>query len=515
MKNPTIAKLLTLLAMLLCGVPASAGQLVTASLKNGNYGTGTLPLPNNGVVPTAEGALYIVTEISGRSNGLINWQIGNNSQWRRTGTITFLFKAVRGSFAGGEILGDNFGFGTFNNGQGAFSVGASHVANAAGDADDRVRLGWNTWHANVWYHHNDVDIEYDRWYSVGFAWGGPSEFEVWVDQELASAQNIEGSFPWGQDGAWAPSGYNMGLGDNHQRNVDGFNSAAGVMFADIRMWDEYRNLGDTVDPNRAPAATDDAYAMNEDGWLVVAAPGVLGNDTDADGDSLTAALVAAPANGTLELNLDGSFTYEPNPGFHGSDSFSYEASDGKAASEATVTIDIASLNDDPIANPDSATTDEDTPVTVDVTANDVDPDGDPLTITSAATAVGTVSLVPGGLLFAPPEGFAGEVTVTYTVSDGQGGSAEGTVLVTVNAVADPDPFAALAGAIAGLSELNHGQRTSLLARLANAERAFASGQMDIAARMLRQAAASLARFSSSAAAQAMVTQLRALAATFD
>src|SRR5690606_41230992 len=73
----------------------------------------------------------------------------------------------------------------------------------------------------------------------------------------------------------------------------------------------------------------------------VPAPGVLANDTDPNGDPLTAQLVDGPANGTLVLNPDGSFTYTPDTGFSGTDSFTYQASDGSALSNvATVTIDV-------------------------------------------------------------------------------------------------------------------------------------------------------------------------------
>src|SRR5262249_55247264 len=70
----------------------------------------------------------------------------------------------------------------------------------------------------------------------------------------------------------------------------------------------------------------------------VAAPGVLGNDSDVDGDALRAALVSGPAHGALTLNADGSFTYTPAAGFRGTDSFTYRASDGSAEDLATVTI---------------------------------------------------------------------------------------------------------------------------------------------------------------------------------
>ena len=69
-------------------------------------------------------------------------------------------------------------------------------------------------------------------------------------------------------------------------------------------------------------------APNEDTALVIAAPGVLANDSDVEGDALTAVLVSGPANGTLALNADGSFTYTPAANYNGADSFTYKANDG-------------------------------------------------------------------------------------------------------------------------------------------------------------------------------------------
>jgi hypothetical protein len=107
-----------------------------------------------------------------------------------------------------------------------------------------------------------------------------------------------------------------------------------------------------IQPNRPPVANDDAYATDEDTPLVVAAPGVLDNDTDADGDPLSAGLVSGTANGVLSLNGDGSFSYTPSPNFNGLDSFTYVANDGLADSNvATVTITVNDVNDPPVADP--------------------------------------------------------------------------------------------------------------------------------------------------------------------
>jgi PKD repeat protein len=102
-----------------------------------------------------------------------------------------------------------------------------------------------------------------------------------------------------------------------------------------------------------PVANDVAYATDEDTPLNVAAPGVLANDTDANGDSLTATLVVGPGNGTLTRNANGSFSYTPNSDFNGSDLFTYVANDGQADSinVATVSITVNAVNDAPVADP--------------------------------------------------------------------------------------------------------------------------------------------------------------------
>jgi hypothetical protein len=93
--------------------------------------------------------------------------------------------------------------------------------------------------------------------------------------------------------------------------------------------------------NNAPVADDDSYSVAQDTPLDVAAPGVLDNDSDADNDALTAALVNGAGSGNLTLNIDGSFSYTPNAGFTGTDTFTYVANDGTVDSNvATVTITV-------------------------------------------------------------------------------------------------------------------------------------------------------------------------------
>jgi VCBS repeat-containing protein len=92
--------------------------------------------------------------------------------------------------------------------------------------------------------------------------------------------------------------------------------------------------------NSAPEARDDIYEAEKNTALTIEAPGVLGNDSDADADSLTAVLVSQPAHGTVTLSQTGSFIYTPSKRFTGDDTFTYKANDGTADSKA-VTVTIA------------------------------------------------------------------------------------------------------------------------------------------------------------------------------
>ena len=96
--------------------------------------------------------------------------------------------------------------------------------------------------------------------------------------------------------------------------------------------------------NLPPVAQNDSYTTTQDSPLTVTAPGVLANDSDIDGDALTAVLVPNGTLGNVSLNADGSFTYTPPPGFSGQDHFSYQASDGTALSAlASVTITVTAV----------------------------------------------------------------------------------------------------------------------------------------------------------------------------
>ncbi|HZF31205.1 MAG TPA: tandem-95 repeat protein, partial [Gammaproteobacteria bacterium] len=200
--------------------------------------------------------------------------------------------------------------------------------------------------------------------------------------------------------------------------------------------------------NDAPVAVADSYTVNESTALTVpAATGVLANDTDADGNVLTAALVTNVASGTLVLNGDGSFAFTPAAGFAGQVAFTYRASDGTASSAAaTVAINVTSVNHAPTAAPNAYTTAEDTALTIapaqGVLANDTDPDaGTTLTaVLGSAVTNGTLALAANGsFTYTPAPNFSGTATFTYSARDGALTSAAATVTITVTPVNDA-PF---------------------------------------------------------------------------
>jgi large repetitive protein len=187
--------------------------------------------------------------------------------------------------------------------------------------------------------------------------------------------------------------------------------------------------------NPGPTAVDDVATTNEDTPVTIP---VLANDTDPDADPLTGTTASA-AHGTVVINPDGTVTYTPNANFNGVDTITYSISDGQGGtSQAVVTVTVAPVNDPPLAKPDTAATPEDTPVIVAVLANDIDIDGDPLTVTAANAPNGTVVINPDGTVtYTPNANFNGTDTITYTISDGKGGTSTSTVTVVVAPVNDP------------------------------------------------------------------------------
>jgi hypothetical protein len=159
----------------------------------------------------------------------------------------------------------------------------------------------------------------------------------------------------------------------------------------------------TVNPiNDPPVAVNDSATAGEDTTVTIV---VTTNDTDVDGtiDPTTVTIVSGPSDGSVSVDpVSGDVTYSPDADYHGSDSFTYTVgdNDGATSNVATVTVTVAAVQDPPVAVNDSTTTDEDTPVDIDVLANDTDPDGDTLTVSDydmTSAEGGTVDCTSAGL----------------------------------------------------------------------------------------------------------------------
>jgi hypothetical protein len=194
------------------------------------------------------------------------------------------------------------------------------------------------------------------------------------------------------------------------------------------------NINVTEAPNHAPTAANDSATTQQETPVTV---NVLANDSDPDGDTLTVSSVTQGAHGMVTDNHDGTLTYTPNTGFYGADSFVYNITDGRngtASATVNITVNRVVQNAPPDAVDDAATTTENTPVNVNVLANDSDPNGDALTVTgSSHGSNGTVTNNNNGTLtYTPNPGFVGSDQFTYTVSDGKGGTDTAKVTVIVN-----------------------------------------------------------------------------------
>ena len=167
-----------------------------------------------------------------------------------------------------------------------------------------------------------------------------------------------------------------------------------------------------------PVAAADDFDTAEDTPLVIAAPGVLFNDSDIDGDALSAILKSQPANGAVTLNRNGGFTYTPDAHFNGIDTFTYAASDGTLESNTvTVKIIVSGVNDAPTLEAIEATTEEDTPLTIGINASDADENL--LTFSVSDVSSGTVELAGQYVSVTPAPNSTDTITFNLSASDGE------------------------------------------------------------------------------------------------
>ncbi|MEN6418077.1 MAG: Ig-like domain-containing protein, partial [Clostridiaceae bacterium] len=189
--------------------------------------------------------------------------------------------------------------------------------------------------------------------------------------------------------------------------------------------------------NDAPVADDQLQTIKEDGT----ASSTL-TATDKENNPLTYTLETAPLHGTVEIATGGAYTYTPNSNWYGTDTFEFlvdDAQDENHSDIGMVTVIVKPENDAPNAVNDTALTDEDTAVSINVLGNDTDSDlpDDTLTIASVTHPTkGTAVISEGKILYTPNANLNGTDTFSYTVSDEDGKTDTATVTVTIAAVND-------------------------------------------------------------------------------
>jgi hypothetical protein len=186
--------------------------------------------------------------------------------------------------------------------------------------------------------------------------------------------------------------------------------------------------------NHAPVANAQSVSTNQD-----TAKTITLTATDADGDPLTYAIVAAPTHGTLSGTAP-VVTYTPAAGYFGPDSLTFKANDGTVDSNiATVSLTVVHVNHAPVANAQSVSTNQDTAKTITLTATDAD--GDPLTYAIvAAPTHGTLSGTAPVVTYTPAAGYVGPDSLTFKANDGTVDSNLATVSITLTAVNDAPMF---------------------------------------------------------------------------
>ena len=207
-------------------------------------------------------------------------------------------------------------------------------------------------------------------------------------------------------------------------------------------------------PNQAPEVGIDSLTLDEDSAETI---DLVGSASDANGDELSITNLTEVSNGQLVDNGDGTVTYSPDEDWNGKDSFHYTVSDGKLTDTTEVTVTVNPVNDSPVANEDSAATDEDNRVTIDLLSNDSDIEGDSLSISVVNDGSNGIAEDNGDgtVTYSPNADWNGEDSFNYTVSDGSGGTDIATVTVTVNPVDDPPVLAQI-----GDKEVDEGKELS-------------------------------------------------------
>ncbi|NRA75702.1 MAG: tandem-95 repeat protein, partial [Planctomycetes bacterium] len=272
--------------------------------------------------------------------------------------------------------------------------------------------------------------------------GGDFEFsdalllanDIDVDGDTLSVSAIDAIDATSSPGTMTPTATGWSFSPDAAGGLSSFNYTiddgnGGTGLAQVHFW---------VD-NSAPVAAGDIVVIDEDTPVLI---DVLANDSDPDGDALSVSGLTSPGIGSVELMASGEVLYTPDLDENGTDSFTYNVTDGKGTeSSGVVSINIFPINDAPRVTADIAITLEDNAIEIPVLANDYDPEGDNMTVSlpSALAFSGTATLMPGGVvLFTPfPNSALGLAdNFIYVVTDTHGASSTGIISIQVTPVND-------------------------------------------------------------------------------
>ncbi len=262
-----------------------------------------------------------------------------------------------------------------------------------------------------------------------------SQLSLYVDDQRVASRTDVSSEPRASLGmafGQLLTGDNPFTGDLAEIRVYNGPLSEGEVQAGVQSLRNYYN-------NRPPVVQDDSYSSDEDAaFFAIAAPGVLANDQDPDGDAMTAVLVTPPVHGKLTLQPNGSFFYDSDPNFFGEDSFTYRAKDLRESPQlATVRLRILPKYDAAVPVADGYKAQPRVPLTVaaadGVLANDINPDAIALqAVLDTPVTAGSLDLRADGSFTYDPQGFHGTATFGYRVQDAVTLSAPVTVTLVVN-----------------------------------------------------------------------------------
>ena len=189
---------------------------------------------------------------------------------------------------------------------------------------------------------------------------------------------------------------------------------------------------------REPQPQADHYEVTEDGFLdVPVEEGILINDKPREGTRnflLTLGQVTTEGGGVVDLAENGSFTYKPATDFFGTDRLAYTIENEKGkTSDSQITFSVSALPDPPKPVDDRREISEGEPITIDVLANDVEPDGEAMSLVEIGQPIsGMAALTADGqVTYTPEPNHSGDIEFFYMVSDVNGETAAGWVFISI------------------------------------------------------------------------------------